>query len=246
MKAALLEDEGVALRRLKKMLAELGVEVIAEANSLQGFSALGPRHAAVDVYFLDIHLTDGNVFEYLDRNPLHKPIIFTTAYDQYALQAFKQYSIDYLLKPFSRNDLAAALEKYKQHFRSEPEQMAALIRHYQQGPEYRRRMRIKIGEKIQSIPMEEVHVLYSEQKMTMVRTAEGRSYPVDFTLSELSSELDPRQFFQVNRGAIVQIDAIREVHIYSNSRLKVQVEGWQGEPIIVARERVGDFKEWLG
>ncbi len=246
MKAAILEDEGVALRRLKKMLEALDVEVIAEASSLQEFSDLGPKHGAVDVYFLDIHLTDGNVFEFLEQHPLNKPIIFTTAYDQYALQAFKQYSIDYLLKPFSRKDLAAALEKYKQHFRSEPEQMAALIRHYQQAPEYRRRIRIKIGEKIQSIPMEEVHVLYSEQKMTMVRTAGGRSYPVDITLSELSSELDPRQFFQVNRGAIVQIDAIQEVNIYSNSRLKVQVPDWQGEPIIVARERVSDFKDWLG
>jgi len=246
MKAAILEDEGVALRRLKKMLEALEVEVIAEASSLEEFSALGPRHGSVDVYFLDIHLTDGNVFEFLERHPLNKPIIFTTAYDQYALQAFKQYSIDYLLKPFSRNDLEAALEKYKQHFRSEPEHMAALIRHYQEGPDYRRRIRIKIGEKIQSIPMEEVHLLYSEQKMTMVRTAGGRSYPVDITLSALSSELDPRQFFQVNRGAIVQIDAIREVNIYSNSRLKVQVPDWEGEPIIVARERVNDFKDWLG
>src|SRR6056297_2923901 len=144
MKAAILEDEGVALRRLKKMLEALEVEVIAEASSLEEFSALGPRHGSVDVYFLDIHLTDGNVFEFLERHPLNKPIIFTTAYDQYTLQAFKQYSIDYLLKPFSRNDLAAALEKYKQHFRSEPEQMAALIRHFQQPRKsYRQRIRIK-------------------------------------------------------------------------------------------------------
>jgi len=246
MKAVILEDEAVALRRLKKMLGEFEVEIVGEANSLKGFSALGPIHGTAELYFLDIHLSDGNVFDYLDRQPLHRPIIFTTAYDQYALQAFKQYSIDYLLKPFSRTELEVALEKYRQHYCAAPQQMAALIQHYQQGPAYRRRIRFKIGEKIQSLSMENVQLLYSEQKTTMILTAEGRSYPVDFTLSELSSALDPRQFFQVNRGAIVQIDAIREVNIYSNSRLKVQVKGWQGEPIIVARERVSDFKEWLG
>ena len=246
MKAALLEDEGVALRRLRKMLQDLSVEVIAEANSLKSFSEIGHLHGAVDLYFLDIHLTDGNVFDYLDRHPLSKPIIFTTAYDQYALQAFKQYSIDYLLKPFSRADIAAAIEKYEQHYQTDSRQMLDLIRHYQQPTSYRERLRIKIGQKFQSLPINEVHLMYSEQKMTMVRTVDGRSYPVDLTLSELSKTLDPRQFFQVNRGMIVHIDAIKEVNIYSNSRLKVGVDQPLSVPIIVARERVSDFKEWLG
>jgi len=247
MKAALLEDEGVALRRLKKMLEDHNVDVIAEAHSLQAFSDLGPLHAEVEVYFLDIHLTDGNVFDYLSRHPLKKPIIFTTAYDQYALQAFKQYSIDYLLKPFSRKDIAAALHKYEEHFKDQAQPLEEIIQHFQQPRKsYRQRIRIKIGDKFQSIPVDQIHLIYSEQKMTMLRTADGRSYPVDATLSTLADEIDPQHFFQVNRGMIVHFDAIQEVNIYSNSRLKVGVEQWDGEPIIVARDRVSDFKDWLG
>jgi DNA-binding LytR/AlgR family response regulator len=201
----------------------------------------------VDLYFLDIHLTDGNVFDYLSRHELKKPIVFTTAYDQYALQAFKQYSIDYILKPFSRADVENALNKYKQHFHAEAPPLNDIIEHFRQPQKnYRQRIRIKIGDKFQSLPMDQIHLIYSEQKTTMMRTAEGRSYPIDSTLSALAEEVDPQQFFQVNRGMIVQIDAVQEVTIYSNSRLKVGVDHWQGEPIIVARERVSDFKDWLG
>ena len=246
MNAIVLEDEAVALRRLKKMLTHFEVTVIAEASSLEDFSKLGVLHERVDLYFLDIHLSDGNVFDYLQQNPTEKPIIFTTAYDQYAMQAFKQFSIDYLLKPFSREDLSDALQKYEQHFRPEPGQMSELIQHLNQRQRYSERILIKIGDKLKSLPLTDVDLMYSEQKMTMVRTKEQRSYPVDFTLSEVREKLDPRRFFQVNRGMILHIDAIHEIHIYSNSRLKVQVPGWNGPPIIVARERVSDFKKWLG
>ncbi|NBB89094.1 MAG: response regulator [Bacteroidetes bacterium] len=246
MNAIVLEDEAVALRRLKKMLNRFEVTVIAEASSLEDFSKLGVLHEKVDLYFLDIHLSDGNVFDYLQKNPTEKPIIFTTAYDQYAMQAFKQFSIDYLLKPFSQEDLSDALQKYEQHFRPEPGQMSELIQHLNQRQRYSDRILIKIGDKLKSLPLTDVDLMYSEQKTTMVRTKQQRSYPVDFTLSEIHEKLDPRRFFQVNRGMILHIDAIHEIHIYSNSRLKVQVPGWSGPPIIVARERVSDFKKWLG
>jgi DNA-binding LytR/AlgR family response regulator len=246
MNAIVLEDEAVSLRRLKKMLTHFEVTVIAEASSLEDFSKLGLLHEKVDLYFLDIHLSDGNVFDYLQQNPTGKPIVFTTAYDQYAMQAFKQFSIDYLLKPFSREDLSDALQKYEQHFRPEPDQVSKLLQHLNKRQSYSDRILIKIGDKLKSLTLKEVDLIYSEQKTTMVRTKEQRSYPVDFTLSDIMQKLNPNRFFQVNRGMILHIDAIDEIYIYSNSRLKVQVPGWNGPPIIVARERVSDFKTWLG
>jgi len=246
MKAIVLEDEAVALRKLRKMLSHFDVEVIAEASSIEDFSKMGSLHGKADLYFLDIHLSDGNVFDYLRQNPTEKPIIFTTAYDQYAMQAFKQFSIDYLLKPFTRDDLSDALQKYEQHFRREPDKVSKLLQHLNERQSYSDRILIKIGDKLKSLSLKEVDLIYSEQKTTMVQTKEQRSYPVDFTLSDILEKLNPNWFFQVNRGMILHIDAIEEIFIYSNSRLKVQVPGWNGPPIIVARERVSDFKRWLG
>lgn len=247
MKAIILEDENVALRRLKKMLIDNDVEIVGEASSLEKFAELANLELSTDVYFLDINLTDGNIFDYLEEYPISKPIIFTTAYDQYALKAFQLYSIDYLLKPFTKNDLRRALDKFERHFQNKNQKLDNLLSYLnQQRQEYKERILIKIGDKLKSISIEEINLFYSEHKMTMVFTKEGRSYPIDATLEQISKSLNPVDFFQVNRGVIVRIDAIEEVYIFSNSRLKVVLAGWNGEPVVVARERVNDFKGWLG
>ena len=246
-RAIIVEDEAVAARRMQRILEARGIEVILQIQSLNELNSYLDSGQQPDLYFMDIHLNDGIVFDALNDRKLETPIIFTTAYDQYAIKAFKQNSIDYLLKPIDEDELGKALVKYRKL--SPPVDLSAitaLLSSKKNAPSYKERISVRVGDKIRSINMSEVHFFYSADKSNFLYKADGRSYPIEYSIEKISNQLDPDTFFRVNRGHIISITAIKDVIAYSNSRLKVVIIDAPDHEIIVARDRVKAFKEWLG
>lgn len=247
IQTVIIEDEGVAARRLKRLLEQEGLQVIASLKSNAALQRYIQTKPAPDLYFMDVHLNDGVVFETLQAVKINTPIIFTTAYDEFAIKAFKQNSVDYLLKPIGKPELQQALQKFRQLFQTNTQSidLQAINQLLQsQQTNYRDRIKVKVGNRLRIFKMEEVALIYSESKHTYIQV-EDRSYPIDQVLEQLNQELDPSQFYRVNRGQIVNINFITDIISYSNSRLKVLISNTQQE-IIIARERVKDFKDWLG
>lgn len=246
IRAVIVEDEGVASRRMQRMLEARGISVLTDLTSLAELENYLATAAQPDLYFMDIHLSDGVVFELLNDSKLETPIIFTTAYDQYAIKAFKQNSIDYLLKPIDDEELDKAIEKFKKTNQSvDLSALSALLSAQHPQPIYKDRISVKVGDKIRTIDISEILLFYSSDKINYLHNQEGRAYPIDYSIEEIYKLLDPRKFYRVSRGHIVAISAIKDVIAYSNSRLKVVIDKVDQE-IIVARDRVKDFKQWLG
>ena len=250
MQALIIEDEKPAARRLARMLEQEGVEVTDTLHSVEESILWFSQNEAPQLIFLDIQLSDGLSFEIFDTVSVNSPIIFTTAYDEYALQAFKLNSIDYLLKPIDQEDLHTALAQYKNMSSvNHPVQMDFEdIRKLLVNPlerEYKKRFTARVGPHIKIIQADEVECFYSENKGTYAATVEGRSYLLDTTLEQLEQELSPKQFFRVSRKFYVHIDHIADIIAYTNSRLKIKMKRFREGEIIVSRERVRDFKLWL-
>jgi DNA-binding LytR/AlgR family response regulator len=254
MKVIIVEDEAIAARKLKRMLEKH--DDISIVHTISSVSQLKDRLSETDqpdLYFFDIHLNDGIVFEALEGGDFDIPIIFTTAYDQYAIKAFKQNSIDYLLKPVDSEELKNALEKFKKSQKPNVDlaSLASLLSNTNkntvtQTSTYKKRISVQIGDKIKSYGIEDILFFYSENKMNYMYTQEGRSYPINQTIESICKELDPSDFFRVNRGYIISVHAISLVIAYSNSRLKIKIDKAADHEIIVSREKVKDFKAWLG
>jgi two-component system response regulator LytT len=249
IRVVIVEDEGVAARKLEKMLEGEGLEVISSLKSNKALQSFISEQEAPDLYFMDIHLNDGVVFETLQTVEVKVPIIFTTAYDEFAIKAFKQNSVDYLLKPIDRIELRDAITKFKEIYQSDRQvdlnlTISELLSAQQQ--KYRDRIKVKVGDHLRIIKMEEVAMVYSENKITFIQVANGRSYPIDQSLEQLFGELEPRRFYKVNRSQIINIDYVNDVIAFSNSRLKVFLMLKEAPEIVVSRERVKAFKEWLG
>lgn len=250
MRVLIIEDEKPAARRLARMLATEQVHVSDLLHSVEEAIGWFREHPHPDLIFLDIQLSDGLSFEIFDAVPVKSPIIFTTAYDEYALQAFKLNSVDYLLKPIDADELQAALKKYRERL---PEARTLAvdfedIRKLLVNPlerEYKKRFTARVGQHLKIVAAEEVECFYSENKGTYAATAEGRSYLLDTTLEQLEGELSPETFFRVSRKFAVNINHIKDIVAYSNSRLKIKLNRFSEQEIIVARERVKDFKLWL-
>ena len=201
--------------------------------------------------FLDIQLSDGLSFEIFEQIEIKSAVIFTTAYDEYALRAFKLNSIDYLLKPIDEDDLEIAVNKFKARNVAAPSLSLdfEMIKKMLVNPmdrEYKKRFTIKMGQQLKMIAIEEVECFYSENKGTYLHTLDNRDYLLDNTLEQLETELDPKLFYRVSRKFIIPMKAIKEIQLHSNSRLKVILPTYKDDEVIVARERVNDFKEWLG
>ena len=230
------------------MLNLEGVHVSHTLKSNKELKAFLESGEMPDLFFMDIHLNDGIVFEILQQNEVKIPIIFTTAYDEFAIRAFKQKSVDYLLKPVDKDELKNAIAKFKSMFQStntlDIQAISELIQSTKS--KYRERIKVKIGDRYRSIKMNDISMVYSESKITFLCTDEGRSYPLDQSLDSINEELDPSQFHRLNRSQIVNIDFVSDVIAYSNSRLKVVIIGAEKMEIIVSRERVKGFKDWLG
>lgn len=250
MRAIIIEDESRATKRLLQLLGKLPLEitVIKIIESVQEgieFLQSGP---AIELIFSDIQLGDGLSFDIFEKVEVKCPIIFTTAFDQYAIDAFKTNGIDYLLKPIEEKDLLKAIKKVE---RLSPavslENILSLANAGVLNKNYKSRFIIKIGDKIKSVHVEDIQVIYSHDKATFAYTKEKRNMVLDYSLDHIESLVDPNLFFRGSRKFMIALDACDDITAWSNSRLKINVDGLK-EPrdlLVLARERVQGFKEWL-
>jgi two-component system, LytTR family, response regulator LytT len=249
MTCIIIEDEKPAARMLQRKLEKLNIPVYVMLHSVQESIDWFQKNQQPDLIFLDIQLSDGLSFEIFEKVNITSAIIFTTAYDEYALKAFKLNSIDYLLKPIDEDDLGTAIDKYRKQSTTASSIDVQLIRQLftsSQVPEYKKRYSVKVGDHIKIIQIEEIELFYSEFKGTFIHTFEGRTYLLDTTLESLEKELDPTQFFRVSRKYIIAHSSLKDIVVFSNSRLKLTLKSYTKEEVIVSRERVAEFKEWLG
>lgn len=250
MNVIIIEDEKPSARRLQRMLKAVDLNAETMLHSVDESIEWFQNNEHPDLIFLDIQLSDGLSFEIFEAIDIKSAVIFTTAYDEYALQAFKLNSIDYLLKPIDDEDLKTAVEKYKG--RLPQKQSVTLdfndIKNLLVNPierEYKKRFSVKVGQHLKLINIEDIECIYSENKGTYAFTTEGRNYLLDATLDELEADLEPNIFFRISRKFYVNINAIKDMVSYTNSRLQIKLNRFNEQDIIVARERVKDFKNWL-
>jgi DNA-binding LytR/AlgR family response regulator len=249
MNVIIIEDEKLSADHLINLLKKVDdkIEVVATFESVKESIAGLSKGIKHDLLFVDIHLADGLSFEIFSKVKLDTPIIFTTAYDEYAIKAFKLNSIDYLLKPLSLEDLKQAIAKYKSNVQkvSYSENLVEILKNI--SKKYKARFMVKSGETIASVKSEDIESLISDDGVVVLFTTLNKRYVVDYTLDEFENMLDPKYFFRINRKAIININSIQKVTVYFNSRLKITANSFQNEEDgIVSRERVNDFKAWLG
>lgn len=251
MNIIIIEDEKPAARLLQRKVEKLGLQVNEMLHSVEEAVHWFQNNAHPDLIFLDIQLSDGLSFEIFETIDIKSAVIFTTAYDEYALRAFKLNSIDYLLKPIDEDDLEVAVNKFKA--RTQTSQNLAIdfemIKKMLVNPvdkSYKKRFTVKVGQQLKLINIEEAECFYSQDKGTYIHTVDNRDYLLDTTLEQLENDLNPKDFFRLSRKFIIPLKAIKEIQMHTNSRLKVILPTYKEDEVIVARERVGDFKEWIG
>ncbi len=250
MNVIIIEDEKPAARRLNRMLSVLDIEVKTMLHSVEESINWFQNNKHPDLIFLDIQLSDGLSFEIFEEVEVKSAIIFTTAYDEYALKAFKLNSIDYLLKPLDEDELKVAVDKFKENQTKKSEVKVNIddIRKLLINPvdrKFKKRFTIKVGQHIKIIHIDEIECFYSENKATYIHTNSNRNYLIDDSLEHWQDELNPEKFFRVNRTFIVHINAIKDIVSYTNSRLKIILQSYTDTEIIVSRERVKTFKNWI-
>jgi DNA-binding LytR/AlgR family response regulator len=250
MKTIIIEDEKPAARRLGRLLNGIGIDVSVLLHSVEEAINWFQNNEHPDLIFLDIQLSDGLSFEIFDVVEVKSAIIFTTAFNEYALQAFKLNSIDYLLKPIDDEELKTAVEKYQ--FLAPKKQQIAIdfndIKKLLVNPierEYKKRFTVKVGQHLKIINADEVECFYSENKGTYAATSDGRNYLLETTLEILENDLNLKLFFRVSRKFFVNVNFIKDMVSYTNSRLQIKLIRFNEQEIIVSRERVKDFKLWL-
>jgi DNA-binding LytR/AlgR family response regulator len=251
MNIIIIEDEKPAARLLQRKVEKLGLEINTLLHSVEESIEWFKNNNHPDLIFLDIQLSDGLSFEIFEQIDIKSAVIFTTAYDEYALRAFKLNSIDYLLKPIDEVDLEIAVNKFKNQVQKNTVSNLdfEMIKKMILGTgtkEYKKRFSVKIGQQLKVISIDEVECFYSENKGTYLHTFENRNYLLDTTLEQIEEELNPKDFYRVSRKFIVPLKAIKEIQVYSNSRLKVILPSYKEEEVIVSREKVSDFKTWIG
>lgn len=248
MKVLIIEDEQPAAHKLIRLLEEADkqIEVIDVLASIEQTINWLAVHPGPELIFMDIQLEDGISFEIFETCKIETPVIFITAYDEYALKAFKVNSIDYLLKPIAPDDLKAALDKFNVLHRQQANysRLESIISQLQ--PKTKERFLIKIGEHYRSVQTLSIHCFFIMERNTFIQTDTGKTYPIDYSLDKIEQLVDPGQFFRINRNFIVNFSAIQDILIYSSGRLKIILNGWtEKEDILVSRERVTEFKEWM-
>ncbi|MFH6960480.1 LytR/AlgR family response regulator transcription factor [Flavobacterium aquidurense] len=254
MTTLIIEDEKPAARLLQRKLEKLDIAVATMLHSVEESIHWFSNNQHPDLIFLDIQLSDGLSFEIFEKINIQSAIIFTTAYDEYALKAFKLNSIDYLLKPIDEDDLEVAVTKFRtripkadagnQNLQLDFEQIRQMLSNPFEKS-YKKRFTVKIGQHLKVITTDEIECFFSENKGTYIHTFDNRNYLIDTTLEVLEQELDMKDFFRVSRKFIVPLTAIKEIQVYTNSRLKVILPTYKEDEVIVSREKVQDFKAWL-
>jgi len=246
-----VEDESLLVKHLAKLLADVepAAQVAGSTNSIASTVAWLSTHDKPDLILMDIELADGQSFEIFEKIEVKSPVIFTTAYDEYALRAFKVSSIDYLLKPVKESDLKNAFDKLK-HLRASGEQPGIQnvldeMRRMKTST-YRERILVKAGQKMISILMDDVGMFFTNKSLNYLLTRSKQKYIVDQTLDEIEGSLDPKKFFRANRQHILAHNAITVVHPWFNGKLKVEINLPTEEPVVISRDKASLFKEWLG
>ena len=248
MNFLIVEDEKVAAERLVGLIKKYdpSIDITEIVQSVKNAVQWLNTHQTPDLIFMDIQLADGLSFEIYEQTIVKTPVIFTTAYDEYALKAFKVNSIDYLLKPVDLNELKNAIDKYKENNSPKeiPVQVFDSIMH-SLTKKYKDKFVINVGEHIKVFTTEDIQCFYSMEKYTFLQNNSGRDYAINYSLDQLEDLLDPAQYFRINRKFIVSFSAISDIISYSNSRLKVKLNSNESNDLLVSREKVQDFKKWL-
>lgn len=247
----IIEDETEAAKRLHSLISQLipGINIFATLDSVKGSVQWFQDNQHPDLVFMDIQLADGISFQIFEQCEVKCPVIFTTAYDEYALKAFKVNSVDYILKPVDRDDMEAALQKLNSltKWKANPNGILESIGKAVNmlASRHKKRFVIKVGEHLKSLAVSDILYFYSHEKVTFARLFDGRKHILDYTLEQLETLLDPEQFFRISRKYIVSTAAIHDMVSYTNSRLKLHLKHSDDPEVIVARERVQEFKDWL-
>jgi len=249
MKAVIVEDEVLSSRHLKKLLEEIGgIQVIAQLDSIEDTVQWFHENNTPDVLFLDIHLADGSSFDIFEQVAIHCPIVFTTAYDEYALDAFKVNSISYLLKPLKKSDVQEGLDKLKRlRGQSDPSpELKELLRHLRAQSEYKSHFLVSArGDKLLPLKVEDIAYIHIAEGIVKAHTYDGTIYFMDQTLDELGAQLNPLTFHRVNRQYILARNAIRDLDQWFHSRLSVNLTVPAEEKILISRANVAEFKRWF-
>ena len=250
LKLVLVEDEPVSNAYLRKQLksTDIPFEIVKELDSVSDAVLFFENAPEIDLIFMDIHLGDGNCFDLLSEVKLKTPIIFCTTYDNYAIKAFKYNSIDYLLKPTNSEDVKNALEKFLEIRKEDEDSYLVRIDTMMKSlkePRYKKRFLIRKNSHQEIVDIIDVICFYSEDGQSYLAHRNGELFAIDFTLERLEDLIDPNVFFRINRKAMINIDAIKSVEDYFNSRLKVFLTNEMDFDLLVSRNRVREFKGWL-
>ena len=248
MKVVIIEDESLAAEKLHSLLIQVDsrIEVLDVLESVLESINWFSQNAMPDLIFMDIQLDDGISFEIFDAIKIEAPIIFTTAFDKYAIRAFKVNSVDYLLKPIELESLQMAISKFKKMFSENVKIEAKISQVFEQlSKNYKTRFFIKIGTRFQSIQVSEICCFFVEERNTFLRTQKGKTYDLDNSLEQLQKLIDPKVFFRINRNYMVNINCIGEIISYSTNRLKLKLTGENNDDLIVSRDKVSEFKRWM-
>ena len=248
-KVLIIEDEKPAAELLSQLIVKFDsqISILNVIDSVSGAVEWFQKNPAPDLVFMDIQLADGLSFAIFEQVKVPCPVIFTTAYEEYAIKAFKVNSVDYLLKPIAYNELEAAFKKFGAKQQAVPEVTIELLNKVKDmlQKQYKTRFVIKVGEHLKSIPVEDILFFYSLEKATFLCTADFKTYLVDYSLDRISEMVEERRFFRINRKYILNNQSIADIVFYSNSRLKIKLKKPDEESIIVSRDKVAAFKEWL-
>ncbi len=265
MQVLIVEDEKPAARHLTTLLQrhDSTIEVLAQIDTVKKAVVWFGENTPPDLIFMDIQLADGLSFSIFEQVDVVSPIVFTTAYDQYAVQAFRVNSVDYLLKPIGPDELGQALDKFRQYHRTAPAESAfqqssvdaTTMMQIQQAistmsQPYKHRFVVKVGEHIRPIPVAEVLYFTSQDKVTFMQTrteqkTAGRRFIIDYSLDQVEAIIDPSRFFRISRQYIVRLEAVDDIITYSSNRLKLVLKYCDDNQVLVSRERVGSFRQWL-
>ncbi|SFC00312.1 DNA-binding response regulator, LytR/AlgR family [Flexibacter flexilis DSM 6793] len=256
LKVLIVEDEEIAAEKLEWLILrhDANIVVLDKLDSIKSTVRWLENNPAPDLIFLDIHLSDGLSFELFKKVKIDVPIIFTTAYNEFAVKAFEVNSVDYLLKPIKADDIARSLYKYEQLYQQkntpslgfDVNTLLEAIRQQQIPTKaYKSRFLVKLGQRIWSVPVEEIAYFFAEDKLIFMVCTDKQKIPVDYTLDQLGEMLDPALFFKANRQFIVKINSISSIMPYSNSRIKVHLQPPEPRELIISNDRAPLFKQWL-
>ncbi len=251
MKVLIVEDETPAANRLAKLLQQCsdGVDIVNKVDSVEATVKYFNTQPAPDLVFMDIQLADGLSFDIFEQVQINTPVIFTTAFDQYTLKAFKVNSIDYLLKPIDEKELQQALDKYHHlHPRQQTDFSERMMQLMQEMNlvKYKERLLIKRGQQLSYLKTDKTAFCYADGKLCFAVDFDGNKFLLENNLSQLEEQLQPTTFYRINRHLLVNIEAVKKVHTWLGGRLKVEIHPATTAETVVSRERVNGFKEWLG